>query len=90
MPEHAWNPGYIGEVAGVTVYYKQDATANTIYVGTNKAVTVFNKTGVQTEVAARAGGTTGSANTRMNDIFARKYYIAALTDATQIYKLEIS
>ena len=90
VPEHAWNPGYIGEVAGVTVYYKQDATANTIYVGTNKAVTVFNKTGVQTEVAARAGGTTGSANTRMNDIFARKYYIAALTDATQIYKLEIS
>ena len=90
VPEHAWTPGYIGEVAGVTVYYKQDATANTIYVGTNKAITVFNKTGVQTEIAARAGGTTGAANTRMNDIFARKYYIAALTDATQIYKLEIS
>ena len=87
VPEHAWNPGYIGEVAGVTVFYKQDATADTIYVGTNQAVTVFNKTGVQTEIAARA---TGSANTRMNDIFARKYYIAALTDATQIYKLTIS
>jgi hypothetical protein len=90
VPEHAWNPGYIGEVAGVTVFYKQDATADTIYVGTNQAVTVFNKTGVQTEIAARAGGATGSANTRMNDIFARKYYIAALTDATQIYKLTIS
>lgn len=90
VPEHAWNPGYIGEVAGVTVFYKQDATADTIYVGTNQAVTVFNKTGVQTEIAARAGGATGSANTRMNDIFARKYCIAALTDATQIYKLTIS
>lgn len=90
VPEHAWNPGYIGEVAGVTVFYKQDATADTIYVGTNQAVTVFNKTGMQTEIAARAGGATGSANTRMNDIFARKYYIAALTDATQIYKLTIS
>lgn len=90
VPEHAWNPGYIGEVAGVTVFYKQDATADTIYVGTNQAVTVFNKTGVTTEIAARAGGATGSANTRMNDIFARKYYIAALTDATQIYKLTIS
>ena len=90
VPEHAWNPGYIGEVAGVTVFYKQDATADTIYVGTNQAVTVFNKTGVQTEIAARAGGATGSANIRMNDIFARKYYIAALTDATQIYKLTIS
>ena len=45
---------------------------------------------MQTEIAARAGGATGAANTRLNDIFARKYYIAALTDATQIYKLTIS
>lgn len=90
VPEHAWNPGYVGDVAGVTLYYKQDATAGTAYVGTNKAITVFNKTGVQTEVAARAGGLQGAANLRMNDVFARKYYIVALTDDTQIYKMLIT
>lgn len=89
-PEKAWLQGYVGEVAGVTLFYKQDAVAGTGYVGTNKAVTVFNKTGIITEQAARAGGTTGAANTRMNDFFARKFYIAALTDDTQIYKLLIS
>lgn len=87
VPEHAWTPGYVGEVAGVTLYYKQDATVGTMYVGTNKAITVFNKSGVETEKAARSGGQTGTANTRMNDFFARKYYIAALTDATQIVKV---
>lgn len=87
VPEHAWTPGYVGEVAGVTLYYKQDATAGTIYLGTNKAITVFNKTGVNTEQAARSGGQTGTANTRMNDFFARKYYIAALTDENQIVKV---
>lgn len=90
VPEHAWNPGYVGEIAGVTLYFKQDMTAGTAYVGTNKAITVFNKTGVETEIAARAGGATGHANLRLNDVFARKYYIAALTDDTQIYKMLIS
>ena len=90
VPEHAWNPGYIGDVAGVTVYYRQDLTAGVMYVGTNKAVTVFNKTGIISEQAARAGGSTGAANTRMNDFFARKYYIAALTDATQLVQVGIA
>lgn len=89
-PEKAWLRGYVGEVAGVTLFYKQDATDGTAYVGTNKAITVFNKTGVNTEVAARAGGKDGAANKRMNDVFARKYYIAALTDETQIFKMLIS
>ena len=89
-PEHAWTPGYVGEVAGVTLYYKQDAVAGEVYVGTNKAITVFNKSGVQTEQAARSGGTTGTANLRYNDFYARKYYIAALTDETQIVKMVVS
>lgn len=89
-PQYAWTPGYVGSVAGVNLYYKQDATAGTILVGTRDAVTVFNKTGVNYEVAARSGGTTGTANLRYNDIYVRKYYIAALTDATQMCKLTIS
>lgn len=90
IPEHAWSPGYVGDVAGVTLYYRQDLTAGVMYVGTNKAVTVFNKTGIQSEQAARAGGSTGAANTRMNDFFARKYYIAALTDATQLVQIGVA
>lgn len=90
VPEHAWTPGYVGEVAGVTLYYKQNAVPGEVYVGTNKAITVFNKTGAETEKAARSGGIDGTANKRMNDFFARKYYIAALTDATQIVKMVVS
>lgn len=81
--------GYVGTVAGVNLYYKQDATANTIMVGTRKAVTVFNKRGVEVEYAARNGGTAGTANIRMNDVYARKCYIAALTDADQMVKVTL-
>lgn len=89
-PTLAWRQGYIGTVAGVNCFYRQDLEAGTLYVGTNRAVTVFNKTGVQTEIAARTGGVTGSANLRMNDLYARKYYLAALTDATQIVRIGLT
>lgn len=79
--------GYVGTVAGVNLYYKQDATTGVIMVGTRQAVTVFNKTGVNVEYAARNGGTSGTANIRMNDVYARKYYIAALTDEDQMVKM---
>ena len=82
--------GYVGTVAGVNLYYQQNAIENTIYVGTNKAVTVFNKTGVNVERAARSGGADGTANKRLNDVFARKYYIAALTDINQIVKVTLT
>lgn len=82
--------GYVGTVAGVNLYYRQNQPDNNITVATRKAVTVFNKTGVNVEVAARSGGAEGTANKRMNDIFSRKYYIAALTDETQICKLTLT
>lgn len=82
--------GYVGTVAGVNLYYKQDATPGTIMVGTRSAVTVFNKTGVDFEIAARNGGTSGTANLRFNDVYARKYYIAALTDADQMVKVTLA
>ena len=89
-PVYAWTPGYVGSVAGVNLYFKQDAVENTIIVATKKAVTVFNKTGVDVENAARNGGTTGTANLRFNDVYARKYYIAALTDVDQICKVTLT
>ena len=90
VPEHAWTPGYVGDVAGVTLFYRQDMNENNLYVGTNKAITVFNKTGILTEQAARSGGTTGTANLRFNDFYARKYYIAALTDESQLVQLVLA
>ena len=72
--------GYVGTVAGINLYGKADATAGTIIVATKDAVTLFVKTGVETE-QERDG------NTRQNSIFNRKYYLAALTDATKAVKM---
>lgn len=87
--------GYVGTVAGTNLYYKQDLNAdnqndNVIYLATKNAVTIFNKTGTETEIAARTGGVDGSANKRVNDLFARKYYVVALTDATQAVKITLT
>lgn len=72
--------GYVGTVAGVNLYTKQDATAGTIYGGTKEAVTFFNKKGVEVEQER-------DANIRLNEIYSRKYYLAALTDATKCFKI---
>jgi hypothetical protein len=72
--------GYVGTVAGVNLYTKADAAKGTIYGGTREAVTVFNKKGVEVEQQR-------AANTRLNEVFSRKYYVAALTDATKCFKI---
>ncbi len=72
--------GYVGSVAGINLYTKADATPGTVIIGTKEAVTLFVKTGVETE-QERDG------NTRQNSIFNRKYYLAALTDATKAVKM---
>ena len=72
--------GYIGTVAGVNLYTKADATPGTICGGTKEAVTMFNKKGVEVEQQREA-------NTRLNEIFSRKYYVAALTDANKCFKI---
>lgn len=72
--------GYVGTVAGVNIYTKKDATKGTVVVATRQAVTIFNKKGVEVE-QERDG------NIRQNTIFSRKYYLAALTDATKAVKI---
>jgi hypothetical protein len=72
--------GYIGTVAGVNLYTKADATEGEICGGTRKAVTFFNKKGTEVEQKREP-------NTRLNEIFSRKYYLAALTDATECFKI---
>ena len=72
--------GYVGTVAGVNLYTKADATPGTICGGTRAAVTMFNKKGVEVEQEREA-------NIRLNEIYSRKYYLAALTDATKCFKI---
>ena len=76
--------GYVGTVAGVNLYTKKDAVAGTIVIGTKEAVTLFNKKGVEIEQPPRDSD---DANIRKNTIISRKYYLAALTDATKVVKM---
>ena len=74
--------GYVGTVAGWNLYTKKDAVAGTIVGGTKEAVTLFNKKGIEIEQER-------DADHRKNLIFSRKYYLAALTDATKAVKITI-
>ena len=74
--------GYVGTVAGWNLYTKKDATKGTILGGTREAVTLFNKRGVEVEQGR-------DKDTRQNIVWSRKYYLAALTDATKAVKITI-
>lgn len=76
--------GYIGTVAGTNIYTKKDAVPGTICTATKKAVTLFNKKGVEVETPSRDAG---DANIRKNTILSRKYYLPALTDARLAVKI---
>lgn len=75
--------GYVGTVAGVNLYTKKDAVRGTVVIATNQAVTIYTKKGTQVEQPPRS---TEEANVRENWIYSRKYYVAALTDATKAVK----
>ena len=76
--------GYVGTVGcGTHLYLKKDATPGEIIVATRDAVTLFNKKGVEIEQER-------DANIRKNSIWSRKYYLAALTDATKAVKITLN
>lgn len=75
--------GYVGTVAGVNLYTKKDAVAGEIIIATREAVTLFNKKGVEIE-------TDRDNDIRKNSIWSRKYYLAALTDATKAVKMTLT
>lgn len=81
--------GYVGTVGGVHLYTKKDATPGDIYVATREAVTIFNKKGVEVEQVTNGARSETAANTRLNTIFARKYYLTALTDETKDIRLAL-
>ncbi len=72
--------GYIGTVAGVNLYSKKNAPKDYIVIGTKKAVTYFVKKGTEVEQER-------DANTRLNEVYSRKYYVPALTDETQAARI---
>ena len=74
--------GYVGTVAGWNIYTKKDAEEGVIVGGTKEAVTLFNKKGVEVEQER-------DADIRQNSIWSRKYYLAALTDATKAVKITL-
>ena len=82
--------GYVGTVAGVNLYTKKDAVSGTIIIGTREAVTLFNKKGVEVEQVTANNRSETAANTRLNTIFSRKYYLAALTDETKAVKITVT
>lgn len=78
--------GYVGTVGGVNLYTKKDATEGEIVIGTREAVTLFVKKGTEVEQPPRDAG---DANIRKNTVLSRKYYLAALTDATKVVKITV-
>ena len=82
--------GYVGTVAGVNLFTKKDATKGEIIVATRQAVTLFLKKNTEIEQATNRNRSETAANVRLNTIFARKYYLAALTDKTKAVKITVS
>lgn len=79
--------GYVGTVAGVNLYTKKDAVTGTIILGMKKAVTLFNKKGVEVEQSVPGNRSSDDANVRKSTIHSRKYYLAALTDERYAVKM---
>lgn len=79
--------GYVGTVAGTPIYVKKDATDDEIILATREACTLFLKKGTETELYQVNNRSDDAANKRRNDLFTRKYYLAALTDATKAVKI---
>jgi hypothetical protein len=79
--------GYVGTVAGTNLYVSKIVPANTIYLATREAVTLFYKTGTEVESFQINNRSSADADIRKNTLISRKYYLAALTDATKLAKI---
>ena len=82
--------GYVGTVAGTNLYVKKDAGDDNILLATREAVTLFIKKGLETELYQVNNRSAEDANVRKNTLISRKYYLAALTDATKAVKIKLT
>lgn len=72
--------GAIGSISGVPVIVSKLTPADTAYLATKEAVTLFTKKESEIEQDR-------TQNTRTNDVYMRKVNLVALTDATKIVKI---
>lgn len=82
--------GYVGSVGDIHLFTKADATEGEIIVATKDAVTIFIKTGVETELVDKGTRSETAANIRQNTAFTRKYYVVALTDESKAVKITLN
>lgn len=82
--------GYVGTVAGTNLYVSKIVPSNKIYLATREAVTLFVKTGTEVEDYQIYNRSSADADIRKNTMISRKYYIAALTDATKLAEISFS
>lgn len=75
--------GYVGHCAGTPIFVKKDAANDKIVLATREACTLFLKKGTETELYQANNRSADDANLRKNTLITRKYYLAALTDATK-------
>jgi hypothetical protein len=74
--------GYVATLGDWNLFVKKDATEGVILGGTKDAVTLFNKKGTEVEQDR-------DKDIRENTVWSRKYYLAALTDATKAVKITL-
>ncbi len=79
--------GYVGTVAGVNLYTKNDAPSDGIVVATKDAVKYFVKKGAEVEQITSGNRGSNDANIRLNTIFGRKYFVPALVDESKAVKI---
>lgn len=79
--------GYVGTIAGSNVYASKIVPDDTLYLATKEAITLFVKTGTEVEDYQIYNRSSADADIRKNTIISRKYYIAALTNATKLVKI---
>ena len=72
----------MGDISGVPVIHSRKVPANTAYLATKEAVTLFNKKGIQLEADR-------DKEHRINTEIARKVCLVALTDATKAVKITV-
>ena len=75
--------GQIGTIGGVPVIVSKKVPANTSFLATKEAVTLFNKKGVELEADRQK-------EKRINTEIARKVCLVALTDSTKAVKITIA
>ena len=75
--------GQIGTIGGVPVIVSKKVPANTSFLATKEALTLFNKKGVELEADRQK-------EKRINTEITRKVCLVALTDATKAVKITIA